>query len=96
MGLSLDQAIGLEVRALHGFRAAALGDGFLLIDHFPADEQRVAIREFDRVVVRHSLFAVVLEIPDEVAIPVEFLKWPLAAGPWKARLRLGASAGRKR
>ncbi len=78
-GLELDQAIGLEVRALHGFRPAAPGDGFLLIDHFPTDEQGVAIRELDGVVVRHALFAVVLEIPNEVAIPVEFLK-PAARG----------------
>ena len=46
--------------------------------------------------VRQTLLAVILEFPDEVAIPVEFLNRPPAAGPWKPGLRLTASEGRKR
>ena len=42
-GPDLDQAIRLQVRILHRLRSAALGDGFLFLDHLPTDEQRVAI-----------------------------------------------------
>ena len=93
-GLDLDQAIGLEVRILHGLGSAALSDGFLFVDHLPADEQSVSVREFDRVMVRQTLFAVILEIPDEIAVPVEFLNATAcgrALEAWLAIHRLGGT-----
>ena len=95
-GLDLDQAIGLEVRILDGLGASARGDGFFLFDPFPADGQNVSVGEFDRVMVRQTLLAVILEFPDEVAIPIEFLKPTARGGPWKTGLRLTTSEGRNR
>ena len=92
-GLDLDQAIGLQVRIFHGLRSAALGDGFLFVDHLPADEQRIAVGEFDGVVVRQPLFAVILEIPDQIAIPVEFLNAAAHGRAFEAWLAIDGLGG---
>jgi hypothetical protein len=72
-GPDLDQAIRLQMRLFHRLSSAALGEGFLFVDHLPTDEQRVAVGQFDGVVVRHSFFAMILQIPNQIAVPVEFL-----------------------
>ena len=92
-GLDLDQAIGLEVGILHGLGPAALGDGFFLIDPLPADGQDVSVGEFDRVMVRQTLLAVILEFPDEVAIPIEFLKATARGRALEARLAIDDLGG---
>src|SRR5262249_3189838 len=67
-------------------RTAPLSNGFLFIDPLPTNKQSVAIGEFDRIVVRQALGAVILEIPNEAAIPGEFLNSAGGSGALEALL----------
>lgn len=78
-GLNLDQAIGLKVRTLHALGSSARSDGFLFFDPFPTDGQNIPVGEFDGVMVRQTLCAVILELPNEIPVPIEFLKSESAA-----------------
>ena len=78
-GLNLYQAIGLEVRTLHALGSSARSDGFLFFNPFPTNGQNVPVGEFDGVMMRQTLCAVILELPNEIPVPIEFLK-PAARG----------------
>src|SRR5262249_5455931 len=94
-GLDLHQAIWLKMRILHGLGAASLSDRFFFGDLFPADEQRVSIGELDRVVMGHAFFSVILEIPDDVAIPIQLLNPSRGRRSLETGLAIGRLGGPK-
>src|SRR5262245_34184850 len=83
------------MRILHGLGPAALSDGFLFIDHLPTDEQSVSVGEFYGVVVGQALVAVILEVPNEVAVPVEFLDATASGWALEASIAIGRLGGTK-
>jgi len=59
---------------LHRLGAASGGDGFICRLFLPNDQEQMAVGHSANVVVSQLLRARELEIPDDLAVPAEFLK----------------------
>ena len=90
--LDLDEVVGVQARVTHQVRPAPGGDDLLLRLLLPDDHQHVAVGQPGDVVVREMLLAHILEVPEELAVPVEFLN-PAAGARAEAERRRLLSTG---
>ena len=72
-GLELEQHIGPKPRLRYRVWPATGAKNFLLGFSLPRDGEDVSVRERLDIVVHEALFVGELEVPDEVAVPCEFL-----------------------